>query len=69
VIWRVFWFFFFFFSCKKSNISDSEGGGKEYKKGNISEIAVITLPILSRGFEDVCKAFLICKKEQQFDLW
>ena len=53
--------FFFFFPAKKHHFR-LQGGREEVKKGNISEIAVITLPILSRGFEDVCKAFLICKK-------
>lgn len=32
------------------------------KKSNVSESAVLSLPILLRAFEDICKTFLICKK-------
>lgn len=45
-------FFFFLNSARKSIISDSEGKGW-LKKRNISEIAVISLPMLSRVFEGV----------------
>ena len=70
-IWEDFLAFFFFFKSLPERASFETLKENEcIKKRNISKIAVVSLPLLSRGLEDVCKTFPICKKkEKHFDLW